>query len=144
MPHNTANTTVTTFNMLDSLGYFLFARHYSGNHYCFLFLRLLRCFSSPGQLHISYLFRYGYADITQHGLPHSEICGFQVISTLPQHIVGSHVLHRQLVPRHPPYALSNLTKNLLKDGISFNIKIVCFCRYSNDLKITYSFNLSKN
>jgi hypothetical protein len=24
------------------------ARHYSGNHYCFLFLRVLRCFSSPG------------------------------------------------------------------------------------------------
>ena len=24
------------------------ARRYSGNHYCFLFLRLLRCFSSPG------------------------------------------------------------------------------------------------
>ena len=28
------------------LGYSHFARHYSGNHYCFLFLRLLRCFSS--------------------------------------------------------------------------------------------------
>ena len=25
-----------------------FARRYSGNHSCFLFLRLLRCFSSPG------------------------------------------------------------------------------------------------
>ena len=30
------------------LGYSLFARHYLGNHYCFLFLRVLRCFSSPG------------------------------------------------------------------------------------------------
>jgi hypothetical protein len=30
------------------LGYSHFARHYSGNHYCFLFLRVLRCFSSPG------------------------------------------------------------------------------------------------
>ena len=30
------------------LGSFRFARHYSGNHYCFLFLRVLRCFSSPG------------------------------------------------------------------------------------------------
>ena len=28
------------------LGFFHFARHYSGNHYCFLFLCLLRCFSS--------------------------------------------------------------------------------------------------
>jgi hypothetical protein len=25
-----------------------FARHYSGNHFCFLLLRVLRCFSSPG------------------------------------------------------------------------------------------------
>jgi hypothetical protein len=30
------------------LGCSRFARHYSGNHYCFLFLRVLRCFSSPG------------------------------------------------------------------------------------------------
>ncbi len=30
------------------LGSFLFARRYYGNHGCFLFLRLLRCFSSPG------------------------------------------------------------------------------------------------
>ena len=29
------------------LGYFHFARHYSGNRYFFLFLRILRCFSSP-------------------------------------------------------------------------------------------------
>ena len=30
------------------LGSSHFARHYSGNHFCFLFLRVLRCFSSPG------------------------------------------------------------------------------------------------
>ena len=30
------------------LGSSPFARHYLGNHYCFLFLRVLRCFSSPG------------------------------------------------------------------------------------------------
>ena len=32
------------------LGSSLFARHYLGNHYYFLFLWLLRCFSSPGSL----------------------------------------------------------------------------------------------
>ena len=31
------------------LGCSPFDRHYLGNHFCFLFLRLLRCFSSPGQ-----------------------------------------------------------------------------------------------
>ena len=30
------------------LGFSDFARHYSRNHSCFLFLRLLRCFSSAG------------------------------------------------------------------------------------------------
>ena len=30
------------------LGCFTFARRYQQNHYCFLFLRLIRCFSSPG------------------------------------------------------------------------------------------------
>ena len=32
------------------LGYFRFARHYSGNYYCSLFLSVLRCFSSRGSL----------------------------------------------------------------------------------------------
>ena len=32
------------------LGSFPFARRYSGNRYFFLFLRVLRCFSSPGSL----------------------------------------------------------------------------------------------
>jgi hypothetical protein len=32
------------------LGFSAFARHYLRNHYCFLFLRVLRCFSSPGSL----------------------------------------------------------------------------------------------
>jgi hypothetical protein len=32
----------------DGLGCSPFARHYWGNHYCVLFLRVLRCFTSPG------------------------------------------------------------------------------------------------
>ena len=35
------------------LGSFPFARRYLGNHCCFLFLRLLRCFSSPGSLYMA-------------------------------------------------------------------------------------------
>ena len=96
--------------MLNGLGYFPFARHYSGNHFCFLFHRVLRCFSSPGCLLASYVFRCRCYDITRSGLPHSEICGSWVISTYPQLIAGSRVLHQLLVPRHPPCALSNLTK----------------------------------
>ena len=47
------------------LGYSPFARHYLGNHYCFLVLRLLRCFSSPGQLP-NYL---GFLIFNQEGCP---------------------------------------------------------------------------
>ena len=41
----------------SGLGCSAFARHYLRNHVCFLFLRLLRCFSSPGSLH-TYVWRY--------------------------------------------------------------------------------------
>lgn len=33
------------------LDFSAFARHYLRNHYCFLFLQVLRCFSSPGWLY---------------------------------------------------------------------------------------------
>jgi hypothetical protein len=72
---NTADTTVATFNMSDGLDCFRFARHYSGNHYCFLFLQVLRCFSSLGCLHAFYVFKCGCLNITLGGLPHSEIPG---------------------------------------------------------------------
>ena len=39
------------------LGCSRFARRYSGNHCCFLFLEVLRCFSSPGCLYRPYVFR---------------------------------------------------------------------------------------
>ena len=52
----------------SGLGSCAFARHYWRNHFCFLFLRLLRCFSSPGLLPT-------WLDdaIACTGLPHSEI-----------------------------------------------------------------------
>ncbi len=43
----------------DGLGSSRFARRYSGSRCCFLFLEVLRCFSSPGSLHLPYVFRQG-------------------------------------------------------------------------------------
>jgi hypothetical protein len=40
---------------LPGLGSFPFARHYLGNHNCFLLLHLLRCFSSVGSPPFGYL-----------------------------------------------------------------------------------------
>jgi hypothetical protein len=75
-----------------------FARHYSRNHCCFLFLSLLRCFSSGGSRLLS-------CDLQSHGLPHSDICGLTVVCTYPQLFAAYHVLRRLREPRHPPYAL---------------------------------------
>jgi len=75
----------------------------------FPFLRVLRCFSSPAYLLIAYGFSDGSPGITRAGLPHSEIPGSQPAGGSPRLIAAIHVLHRLLVPRHPPRALSSLT-----------------------------------
>ena len=43
------------------------------------------------------------------GFPHSEISGSKHTYCSPKHIAVCRVLHRLLMPRHPPYALINLT-----------------------------------
>ncbi len=67
-----------------SLGSSLFARHYSGSRGFFPFLWVLRCFSSPACLHVSYVFRHGYARITTREFPHSEIPGSMTGQRLPR------------------------------------------------------------
>ena len=91
------------------LASFPFARRYLGNRCFFLFLGLLRCFSSPRYLLMHYVFMHGYLHITTGGFPHSEICGSMDMCSYPQLIAACHVLRRLPVPRHPPYALSHLT-----------------------------------
>ena len=51
------------------------------------------------------------------GNPYDSVLGFPIrkspdqslVGDSPRHIAASHVLHRLLMPRHPPYALKNLT-----------------------------------
>ena len=69
----------------------------------FLFLRVLRCFSSPR------LPLYKSVKITvlqTAGLSHSEIHGSKDICSYPRLIAAYHVLHRLREPRHPPDALN--------------------------------------
>jgi hypothetical protein len=68
------------------------------------------------------LFGIGRHGITRAGLPHSDIPGSKVVCTYPRLFAACRVLHRLLVPRHPPYALSSLTKNLhlTTGGLWFN------------------------
>jgi hypothetical protein len=60
-----------------------FAHHYSGNRGCFLFLRVLRCFTSPRYHHPPYAFRRGRHPMTGAGFPHSETPGSQLGCQLP-------------------------------------------------------------
>ena len=52
--------------------------------------------------------------MTPVGFPHSDIPGSTSVCDLPRLIAAYHVLHRLLVPRHPPCALSSLTEFLTK------------------------------
>ena len=84
-----------------SLGFSLFARHYSGNHYYFLFLSLLRCFSSGGWLPPF----GGYYTFSIVGWPIRRSRDIMLVCSFPWLIAAYHVLHRLSDPRHPPYAL---------------------------------------
>ena len=96
----------------SGLGSFHFARRYFGNRGFFLFLRVLRCFSSPGSLLHTYVFSMGYLSITSGAFPHSDIRGSTVVCTSPQLFAAYHVLRRLLLPRHSPCALLCLTFRL--------------------------------
>src|SRR6185437_15091186 len=60
-------------------------------------------FQFPGFASASYVFRYGYPLLG--GLPHSDIHGSTPARGSPWLFAACHVLHRLLVPRHPPNAL---------------------------------------
>ena len=92
----------------SGLGSSPFARRYSGNHFCFLFLRVLRCFSSPGTSLMDYGFIHGCHPITDDGFPHSDIDGSLCTYHSPSRFAVCCVLLQFQVPRHPPYALTYL------------------------------------
>ena len=67
---------------------------------CFLFLRVLRCFSSPGSPRALH-----GGGIASSGLPHSEIRASTGICPYARLIAACHVLLRLREPRHPSCAL---------------------------------------
>ena len=83
-----------------------FARRYSRSRGCFPFLRLLRCFSSPGSL--PYPMHSGMNDPCGPGFPIRTSQDQCSVTNSPGLIAGSNVLHRLSTPRHPPCALDDL------------------------------------
>ena len=88
------------------LGCSLFARHYLGNHCYFLFLRLLRCFSSAGWLPPC----GGWYIFNIPGCPIRKPADITLVCSSPQLIAAYHVLHRLSNPRHSPCALNCFKK----------------------------------
>ena len=76
----------------------------------FLFLWVLRCFSSPRSL-LTYYFTHmqilRFFSLSE--FPHSDIYESMDICSSSQLFAAYHVLLRLLVPRHSPYALCSLT-----------------------------------
>ena len=68
--------------------------------------------------------------MTHTGFPHSDISGSMSVCFSPELIAAYHVLHRLLVPRHPPYALSSLIKTL-----SFDVPKHSFWLYLSVLRV---------
>ena len=94
----------------SGLGSSAFARRYLQNRVFFLFLRVLRCFSSGGSLDTPILkFSVTYLSMNPGEFPHSEIPGSMLICSSPRLIAAYHVFHRLPVPRHSPCALVRLT-----------------------------------
>ena len=103
--------TVRNPERISSLGLasFAFARHYSQNLGWFLFLVLLRCFSSDRSPHIPILFSIWYMNFTSCGLLHSDICALTFAYNYTQLFAVNHVLRRLPMPRHSPCALISFT-----------------------------------
>jgi len=68
----------------------------------FLFLGVLRCFSSPTYLHPVYVFNRGSQAITPGELPHSGIDGALPTCGPPSLFAACRALLRPVSPRHPP------------------------------------------
>ncbi len=64
-----------------------------------------------------YGFRWGCVGMTPRALPHSGIPGSTPADGSPRLFAASHVLHRLLVPRHPPCALTNLATKMLASTV---------------------------
>ena len=94
----------------SGLGSSYFARHYFRNRVFFLFLWVLRCFSSPRSPPIHYFTHVWINQLFSWlEFPHSDIHGLLNICFSPWLFAAYHVFLRLLVPRHSPYALSSLT-----------------------------------
>ena len=110
------------------LGSCAFARRYLRNHCYFLFLRVLRCFSSPRSPRRPFTAGDG---LPPAGFPHSDIRGSQGICPSPRLFAACHVLRRlrepQASPVRPTFAFfRSLTFVLRSSSLSLKLSFSRF------------------
>ena len=88
------------------------------NHFCFLFLRVLRCFTSPRSLPHPIYSDAGNTTSLVLGFPIRKSSDQRSVDSSPRLIAASYVLHRLSMPRHPPCALKNLLTQKPKNKIT--------------------------
>ena len=99
----------TPRSMPLGLAFFPFARRYLGNRFFFLFLPLLRCFSSRRSPCKAIYSLCSDRALPSAGFPHSDISGSLAMCASPKLFAAFCVLHRSLMARQPPFALLCLT-----------------------------------
>ena len=111
----------------SGLGCSVFVRHYSRNHIRFLFLCVLRCFTSAGSLCIPMNSVCNGWLLYQSGFPIRKSPD-QSALTAPRSLSQlCHVLHRLLSPRHPPRAYKTIVlsiKNIVANLLTSNRLII--------------------
>ena len=75
---------------------------------CFLFLRVLRWFTSPGLPRATMNSSRAAGVLPPAGFPIRTSTDQNLVSGSPWLFAATHVLRRLLEPRHPPHALSSL------------------------------------
>ena len=73
----------------------------------------------------------GMTEVCSARFPHSEISGSMGICPSPKLFAAYHVLHRLLVPRHPPYALISITKRFVLTGMRTPLHVCSVIRVGN-------------
>ena len=82
----------------------------------FLFLQVLRCFTSLGASHAPMYSAHSDWAFPQSGFPIRTSPGQRLLATSPKLIAGCYVLHQHVLSSHPPYTLSVLSTHCQCDG----------------------------
>ena len=88
-----------------------------------LFLRVLRCFSSPGSPPLAMCSPTDARAFPRAGFPIRTSSALAVAHTSPRLFAVYHVLLRQLTPRHPPCALSSLSPQVIRRRVRSRVTL---------------------